>query len=174
MKILILSKVCNYFQSLGQSALCHTSSCCQKIVSAIKEHLQYNSLFIFHHCFHKVGRMCLYLYFLVFQYNLLICSYVKSKIKLLEQARQALFNRIYFWIWLSQLSIKCDWYLRFFWYLNNCFFFLTEFLGVIREIFKMIDHASFYVHLWEICVKLCETYGVHLSYDENMHSAVFV
>ena len=123
MKILILSKVCNSFQSLGQSALCHVSSCCQKIVSAIKEHLQYNSLFIFHHCFHKVGRMRLYLYFLVFQYNLLICSYVKSKIKLLEQARQALFNRIYFWIWLSQLSVKCDWYLWFFWYLNNCFFF---------------------------------------------------
>ena len=34
----------------------------------------------------------------------------------------------------------------------------------------MIYHASFCLHLRELRVKICETYDVYLSYDENTHS----
>ena len=53
--------------------------------------------------------------------------------------------------------------------ISKLLFVLAEFLGVITEIFRVIYHTLFCLYLWEPRVKLCETYGVHLHYDENTH-----
>ena len=55
----------------------------------------------------------------MFQYNLLVYSWVKSIIKFLEQARQAWF---YLWVRASQLSVKCEWDFWFVWYLKYWIF----------------------------------------------------
>ena len=59
---------------------------------------------------------------MVFQYNLLVYSWVKSIIKFLEQARQAWFYCIYLWVRASQLSVKCKWDFWFVWYLKYWIF----------------------------------------------------